>query len=158
MQKIYVDRTNQVKVICPKCGLKKNINVFKFKDTHKKLKANCKCGEVFRFALNFRKHYRKKVQVSGEYFIQDKNVRDDIFIKDISMSGINFITYKEHNFSKDDTVELRLALNDQMDPEIHASVKIKWIVDRNVGAQFNNPKSIEKDLRFLIENSNGATH
>ena len=74
------------------------------------------------------------------------------------MSGINFITYKEHNFSKDDTVELKLALDDQTDPEIHASIRIKWIVDRNVGAQFNNPKSIEKDLRFLLENSNGVTN
>jgi hypothetical protein len=158
MQKVYVDHTNQVKVICPKCGLEKTINVFKFKDTHKRLKASCKCGEVFGFALNFRKHHRKKVQLSGEYFIQEKNVRDDIFIKDISMSGINFITYKEHNFSKDDTVELKLALDDKMDPGIHASIKIKWIVDRNVGAQFNNPKSIEKDLRFLLKNSNGATN
>ena len=158
IRKVYVDHTNQVKVICPKCGLGKNINVFKFKDSHKRLKANCKCGEVFRFALNFRKHYRKKVMLSGEYFIREKNVRDDIFIKDISMSGINFITYKEHNFSKDDTVELKLALDDQIDPEIHVSIKIKWIVDRNVGAQFNNPKSIEKDLRFLLENSNGVTN
>jgi hypothetical protein len=155
IRKVYVDHTNQVKVICPKCGLEKNINVFKFKDSHKRLKANCKCGEVFRFALNFRKHYRKKVMLSGEYFIQNKNERDDIFIKDISMSGINFITYKEHNFSKDDTVELKLALEDQMGPEIHTSAKIKWINDRNVGAQFNNPKSLEKDLRFFLENSKG---
>ena len=154
IQKVYVDHTNLVKVICPKCGLEKMINVFKFKDTHKKLKANCKCGEVFRFALNFRKHYRKKVMLSGEYFIQERNVRDDIFIKDISMSGINFITYKEHNFSKNDTVELKLAMDDQMEPEIHASIKIKWINDRNVGAQFNNPKSLEKDLRLILENFN----
>ena len=156
MQKVYVDHTNQVKVVCPKCGLEKNINVFKFKDTHKRLKANCKCGEVFRFGLNFRKHYRKKVMLSGEYVIQENNERDDIFIKDISMSGINFITYKEHNFSKDDTVELKLALEDNMELEIHATAKIKWVNDRNIGAQFNNPKSLEKDLRFLLENSNGV--
>ena len=155
MQQVFVDHTNQVKVICPKCGMEKNINVFKFKDTHKRLKANCKCGEVFRFALNFRKHFRKKVMLSGEYVIQEKNLRDDIFIKDISMSGINFITYKEHIFSKNDTIELKLALDDQMEPAIHASAKIKWINDRNVGAQFKNPKSLEKDLRFILENSNG---
>ena len=156
MQKVYVDHTNQVKVICPKCGLEKTINVFKFKDTHKRLKANCKCGEVFGFALNFRKHYRKKVMLSGEYFIREKNVRDDIFIKDISISGINFITYKEHNFSKNDTVELKLALEDKMEFEIHASAKIKWVNDRNIGAQFNNPKSLEKDLRILLEKSDGV--
>lgn len=150
MQKVFVDHTNQVKVIWPKCGLEKTMNVFKFKNTHKRLKANCKCGEVFRFALNYRKHFRKKVMLSGEYFIQEKNVRDDIFIKDISVSGINFITYKEHVFSKDDTIELKLALDDEMDHVIHVSAQIKWINDRNVGAEFNNPKSIEKDLRFLL--------
>ncbi|MBW2491485.1 MAG: PilZ domain-containing protein [Deltaproteobacteria bacterium] len=151
MQKVYVDHTNKVTVICPKCGLEKNVNVFKFKDTHKRLKAKCKCGEVFRFALDFRKHYRKKVQLSGKYFMQEKNVRDDIFIKDISKTGINFMTFKEHDFSIDDTVELKLALDDQMEPEIQAPVKIKWINDRNVGAQFKNPKSLEKNLGLLLK-------
>lgn len=40
MEKVYVDYTNQVKITCPKCGLEKNINVFKFKDTHKGLNVN----------------------------------------------------------------------------------------------------------------------
>ena len=146
MQKVYVDHTNQVKVICPKCGLEKTINVFKFKDTHKRLKANCKCGEVFRFALNFRKHYRKKVMLSGEYVIQEKNVRDDIFIKDISMSGINFITYKENNFSRNDTVELKFTLDNPMRTKIQTPIEVKWIIDHNVGGQFFDPKSLEKDL------------
>jgi len=88
--------------------------------------------------------------LSGEYFIQEKNVRDDIFIKDISISGINFITYKEHVLSKNDTIELNLALDDEIEHVIHVSAQIKWINDRNVGAKFNNPKSIEKDLRFLL--------
>ena len=101
--------------------------------------------------MDFRKHYRKKVQLSGEYFIQGKNVRDDIFIKDISKTGINFVTFKEHDLSVDDTVELRLSLDDQMEPEIHAFVKIRWINDRNVGAQFSNPKSLEKDLGLLLK-------
>jgi len=66
------------------------------------------------------------------------------------MTGINFITYKPHNFSKEDTVKLKLAFDDQMEPEIYATVKIKWINDRNVGAQFKNPQSLEKDLGFLL--------
>ena len=107
MEKVYVDYTNQVKIICPKCGLEQNKNVFKFKDSHKRLKANCKCGEVFRFTLDFRKHYRKNVQLDGECFVPGKDERDDILIKDISMTGINFTTFRPHNFSRDDTVELK---------------------------------------------------
>ena len=64
------------------------------------------------------------------------------------MSGINFITYKPHDFSRGDTVELKLEFNDEMENEIHTSVKIKWINDRNVGAQFTNPKLREGRLRL----------
>ena len=55
MQKVYVDDTNQATIICPKCGLKKNADVTNFKDTHKSLKAKCRCGEVFRVDLRVSK-------------------------------------------------------------------------------------------------------
>ena len=47
MEKVYVGRTNRVKIICPKCGLKKYINVFKFKDTHKRLNVNVNVAKFF---------------------------------------------------------------------------------------------------------------
>ena len=34
--------------------------------------------------------------------------------------------------------------------EVHTLVKILWIIDRNVGAQFNDPKLLEKDLGFYL--------
>jgi len=152
MQKVFVDYTNQVKIICPKCGLEQNKNVFKFKDSHKRLKANCKCGEVFRFSLDFRKHYRKNVQLAGEYFVQKKDEKDDILIKDISMTGINFTTFKPHNFSRDDAVELKFTLDTPIEMEIHATVKIKWVFDRNVGGQFLGSKSLKHDLGLYLSN------
>ncbi|MGD2029719.1 MAG: PilZ domain-containing protein [Desulfobacterales bacterium] len=151
MEKVFVGRNNQVKVTCPECGLEKKINVFKFKDTHKRLKAKCKCGEVFRFSLDFRKYYRKKVQLGGECFIHENNERDDILVIDISKTGVNFTTFKPHNFSREDAVELKFNLDNTMETEIHAAAKIKWINDRNVGAQFDNPKLFEKDLEFYLQ-------
>jgi hypothetical protein len=150
MQKVYVDYTNQVKIICPKCGLEKNINVFKFKDTHKRLKAKCKCGEVFQLTLEFRKYYRKNVRLAGEYFVQGKKKKGEIVIEDISATGIRFASLMPHYISRNDTVELKFTLDNPMRTEIHTPVKIKWIIDRNVGAQFKNPKSLEKDLGFYM--------
>jgi hypothetical protein len=150
VEKVFVGRNNEVKVTCPECGLEKNINVFKFKDTHKRLTAKCKCGEVFRFSLDFRKYYRKKVQLSGECFIHEKNERDDILIIDISKTGVNFTTFKPHNFFRNDTVELKFNLDNTMESEIHTTAKIKWINDRNVGAQFNNTKLFETDLGLYL--------
>jgi hypothetical protein len=151
MERVYVDYTNQVKIICPKCGLEKNINVFKFKDTHKRLKAKCRCGEVFRLTLEFREHYRKKVQLPGEYFVQEKDEKGEIIIEDISVSGIRFASLKPHYISRNDTVELKFTLDNPMRKEIYTLVKIKWIIDRNVGAQYIYPKSLEKDLGFYLK-------
>ena len=151
MKKVYVDHTNIATIICPKCGLEKNIDVANFKDTHKKLKAKCRCGEIFRFTLEYRKHYRKKVRLPGEYFVQGKDERGEIIIEDISASGIRFASLKPHYISRNDTVELKFTLDNQMRTQIQGLVKIAWMIDRNVGAEFINPKSLEKDLGFYLK-------
>jgi hypothetical protein len=149
MGNFYVDEKNQTKIVCKKCGLSKIIDVNKFRDTHKKMKAKCKCGEAFRLTLDFRRHYRKNVQLPGECFIQKKGERDDILIIDVSMSGINFTTFKPHNFSIDDTVELSFAFDNPMRTKVRELVKIKRIAGRNIGAEYIN-QSRMKRIWFLV--------
>ena len=151
MKKVYVDDANQATIICPKCGLKKNIDVTDFKDTHKRLKAKCRCGEVFPLTLEFRKHYRKKVRLHGEYLIQGKKEKGKINIEDISLGGIRFASLEPHYISRNDTVELKFTLDNPMRTEIHTPVKIRWIIDHNVGGKFFDPKSLEKDLGLYLQ-------
>jgi len=149
MNIIYAGATNHVTITCPICGLVKNKDITDFKDTHKRLKAKCKCGEVFRIELEFRRYYRKKVRLTGEYYIQEKG-KGEILVEDISMTGIRFSTFKIHNISKDDTVELKFTLDNPKKTEIHTLAKTKWIVDRNVGAQFIDLKHFKQDLVFYL--------
>jgi len=146
MEKVYVDDNDQAIIICPKCGLKKNIDVTDFKDTHKRLKAKCQCGEIFRLTLESRKHHRKKVWLAGEYFIKGKDEKGEINIENISLGGIRFASLKPHYISRNDTVELKFTLDNPMKTVIHTPVTVKWIIDHNVGGQFFDPKSLEKDL------------
>jgi PilZ domain len=149
MGKFYVDENNQARIVCHKCGINKNLDVTKFKDTHKRLKAKCRCGEVFRLILDFRRHYRKNVRLAGEYFVQEKDEKGEILIEDISMTGINFATLKPHNFSKDDTVELKFTLDNPMKTRVQESVKIIRIIDRNVGAQYINQSRMQRIWFFV---------
>jgi hypothetical protein len=142
MKTVYVDDTNRVRIICPKCGFEKDIDVTNFKDTHKRLKAKCRCGEVFRLTLEYRKHYRKKVRLPGEYLIQGKNEKGEIIIEDISDSGVRFASLKPHYISRNDIVELKFTLDNPMRTQIQELVQIIWIIDRNVGAKFIDPKSL----------------
>jgi hypothetical protein len=151
MEIVYVGDTNHITIICPKCGLKKNADVTNFKVTHKRLEAKCRCGEVFRLTLEFREHYRKKVRLPGEYFVQGKDEEGEIIIEDISASGIRFASLKPHYISRNDTVELKFTLDNPAKTEIQELVKIIWTIDRNVGVQFIDPKSLEKDLGFYLQ-------
>ena len=150
MERVYVDDTNHVTITCPKSKLEKNLDVTDFKDSHKRLEAKCKCGEVFRVELEFRRYYRNEVRLAGEYFFQEKDERGDILIEDISMTGIRFSSLKPHNISKDDSVELKFTLTNQRKTEIKTLVKIIWIADRNVGAQFIDLKHFKQDLVFYL--------
>ena len=140
MKKYYADHTNQVTIICPECGLERNMDVTKFKETHKRLKARCRCGEVFRFTLEYRRHYRKKVRLAGEYLVQGKDERGEVIIEDLSASGIRFASLRPHFISRNDIVELKFTLDNPVKTQIQGFVKIMWIIDHNVGAEFVNPK------------------
>jgi hypothetical protein len=150
MEKMYAGATNHVTVICPKCGLKKNINVFKYKDTHKRLKAKCKCGEIFRLSLEFRRFYRKIVRLAGEYFVQDKDEKGEVLIKDISMTGINFEAIKPHNIAKHDTIEVKFTLDNPDKTELDTLVKIMWAKDLNVGGLFIDQGRYKQDLVLYL--------
>jgi hypothetical protein len=100
--------------------------------------------------LEFRKHYRKKVRLHGEYFVQGRDEKGEIIIEDISADGIRFASLRPHYISRSDTVELKFTLDNPMRTEIHKLVKIIWIIDRKVGAMYCEPKGNDKDLGFYL--------
>jgi hypothetical protein len=144
MEKVFVDENNRSTIICHKCGLNKNMDVAKFKDTHRRIKAKCKCGEIFQFILEFRQSCRKNLRLAGEYFVRGKKERGDILIDEISASGIRFASLKPHNISKDDLVELKFTLNNSWRTEVQELVKIIRIKNRNVGARYTDQSRLKR--------------
>jgi hypothetical protein len=151
MKKVFVDDTNQATIICPKCGLKKDVDVTNFKNTQKKLRAKCRCGEVFRVILEFRRHRRKKVRLNGEYSVIGSYERGEIILEDISAGGIRFESLKPHYISRNDIVILTFKLDNTMKTEIQKVVKIIWIVDRTVGSQYVGQERLEPKLESYLQ-------
>ena len=151
MKKAYVDDTNSVKIICPKCGFGRNIDTTHFKDTQKKLKGTCRCGEAYQFTIEFRKRHRKSVMLPGEYSIQEKREEGEIIIRELSLSGIRFESMRPHHILKNDTLELKFKLDNPLRTEISKLVKVVWVKDRIVGAHYTEKKLYEKDLGFYLQ-------
>jgi hypothetical protein len=151
MKKIYVDDTNKATVICPKCGFLQNIDVTNFKDTQKKLKGRCKCGETYQFTIEFRKKYRKDVRLPGEYVVQGKGEKGEIIIRELSLTGIRFESLRPNQILKDDTLEVTFKLDNTLRKKIRKLVKVIWVRDRIVGAYYIETKLYEKDLGFYLQ-------
>jgi hypothetical protein len=150
MTKFYVNDTNQTTIVCPKCGFAKAIDTTNYKKTQKRLKANCKCGEIFKFTLEFRKHYRKDVRLPGEYTIRQSGEKGEIMVLNLSLGGIQFTCFRPHRILTDDTIELKFNLDNPARTEIRRSAKVMWVRDRDVGVQYVESKSFERDLSFYL--------
>ena len=151
METIYTDDTNQVSIICPKCGFELNISITSFKDTQKNLEGICKCGEPYRFTIEFRNRYRKDVELHGEYIIPNKGEKEEIIIRELSFTGIQFESLKPHKISKDDLLEVKFQLDNHWRSKIRKIVKVIRIRDRIVGAQFIETKLYGNDLEFYLK-------
>jgi PilZ domain len=151
MKKVYVDDNSHVTIICPKCEFEKNVDVTDFKDTPKRLKAKCKCGETYRLTLEFRQKYRKNVTLPGEYIFQRKGEKVEIIIRDLSLSGVRFESLRPNQIFKDDALEVTFKIDNPRRSEIRKLIKVVWVKDRIVGAQFSDSKSYENDLGFYLK-------
>ena len=151
MKKVYVDETNTVTIICPECGFEKKIDMKNFKGTEKKLKVECRCGKINEFIVEFRKQYRKKVSLPGEYTVRQKKEKGEILIRELSLKGIRFESLRPHNVSINDTLDVTFMLDNPMRSKISRIFKVIWIKDRMVGANCIEPKLYEKDLGFYLQ-------
>jgi hypothetical protein len=151
MKKVYVDDTYQATIICPKCGFEKTVNVTEFKNSQKKLKAKCNCGETYRFTIEFRTKYRKDVRLPGEYVAKETGEKGEIIIRELSLTGVRFESLRPHHISKADTLEVKFKLDNPLRKEINKFVKVIWIKDRIVGAHYIEKKLYEKDLGFYLK-------
>ena len=115
------------------------------------LKAKCRCGEVFGFTLEFRKHYRKKVGLPGEYIIQGKGEKGEVIIRDLSLSGIQFESLNPHQISIDDMLEVKFKIDNPLGSEIRKMVRVIWVRNRMVGVMYSGPKGNDKDLGFYMK-------
>jgi hypothetical protein len=151
MKKVYVDENNRANVICPECGFEKNVDATNFRNTKCMVKGKCKCSEGFDFTLEYRKHYRKKVMLPGEYIVQKNGEKGEVIIRELSLTGIRFEIMRQHQISTDDILDVKFKLDNPLKSEIRRLAKVIWVKDRNVGAQFDGTKVNGKDLSFYLK-------
>ena len=130
IQKVYIGRDNTAVIVCHHCGFSKRVNVVKFKGRKDPVKIRCKCQSAFSVLFEFRMAYRKEIHIEGKY--GKLPVCKDwgrMLVKNISMTGIGFVTLIMHDLKKGDKVKVIIGVTDH-NIENHLPVKFVKIQRR----------------------------
>jgi len=154
ISKVVVKEGDIAIVTCPFCRKTKKISVIQYKNASKrKLKIKCICARVFSLYLEFRRHFRKPAGLLVESVnLSNDREKENLVMKDISLSGIGLCPFKEHEVQKDDLLQITFNLNDVRHTFIETDVTVRSATDDYIGCEFNSTKKFMTPLGFYLTN------
>ena len=150
-QKIYVTEGNTAVVQCPKCGTGKSIDVGKYRGRRKALRARCVCNCRFEVQLEFRRAYRKNINVAGHYVrFAPSRQSGKVTVKNLSRLGVGFTTLAVHDLREGDEVRVTFILDDAKRSKIEKDTVVKVVNDMFIGCEFTDLTQCDKVLGFYL--------
>ncbi len=147
----YTGRNGTANIVCPSCGLTKEVDALKTGMARKKINATCrKCKTKFQFTIEIRTIYRKTVHLVGQCEHLKSHKREVIQVSDLSMNGIGFVHPSPIDLSLGDTLKIACRLDDQRNSKIQLLVKVTRIDGRSIGAEFIGSR-YEPALGFYLQ-------
>ena len=146
----YAGKDGMTVIVCPACGLSKEVNVFKTDIARKKTKARCKCKHTFEFIVEIRTLYRKKVTLKGQCEHIKSGKRDVIQIKDLSMNGIGFEHPSPIDIAIGDRLKVALRLDNELNSKINLRVEVTRMQGHFIGARSIGPGN-DPTLGFYLQ-------
>ncbi|RTZ94684.1 MAG: hypothetical protein DSY90_15515 [Deltaproteobacteria bacterium] len=147
----YTEKSGIASIVCPTCGLTKEVDAVKSNIARKKIRATCqKCKKSFQFIIEIRTIYRKSVRLTGQCQHMRTNQREVIQINDLSMNGIGFTHPCPIDLSIGDTLKVAFRLDDRRNSKIQLRVKITRIDNHSIGAEFVGSR-YEPSLGFYLQ-------
>jgi len=150
--KVLVKENDVAIIICPLCRKAKELSVTQYKERKKRdLRIKCGCGHIFCICLEYRRHPRKSVKMLGKSLNLSKHREShDIIIKNISLGGIGFYTFKRHRIREDNLMYVLFDLNDARGTTIDARATVITASQDFVGCEFTSTKDFQTPLGFYL--------
>ena len=149
--KVIPSQNDTATLVCPHCGFNKDVNVAKFKNRRDSLKVRCRCQSTFAVSFEYRRALRKETNLNGYYQkLPECKEGGKIVIKDVSETGIRFVTVEAHNFKEGDKVRLKFTLDDTKRSELTMTAIVRWTGKANsIGCEFTDRTPFEKSYKAL---------
>jgi hypothetical protein len=151
--RVFVRSDNTATLVCPACSKPKNMSVASFKDKCHFLKVRCPCEHVFRVHLDFRQHYRKTTNLTGNYVcLKPAGLGGGrITVNDISQGGVGITITDHHDLQIGALLDLTFHLDDRKRTLLKKKAIVRTIKGNFIGCQFTDRDLYEKEIGFYLK-------
>ncbi len=146
----YVDQDERAQIICPKCGDSRLVDAARFRDFKTSLRIRCTCGEVFKGILDYRKSYRRAVDLAGSYENPATMESGTVRILDLSLGGLRMHTEGPHRLSRCDVLEVSFRLDTPEQNEIRKRIEVLSVRGKQIGAAFCKDQERDPELGLYL--------
>lgn len=146
----YVDESRQVMVMCPKCERGRNLDFSQHAEVGTVIRTWCKCGNAYHCRLEFRRNYRKKVNLPGSFYVPANNLQGEMTVTDISLGGVGFTLPAPYGLLPDTIIDLHFTLDDLKKTPIQRRVRVRTVKGLSVGSEFLEQRGRDKDLGYYL--------
>ncbi len=148
--RVFTNEKGEAVIRCCVCGRKKIANVTAYQGSDKKIKVTCPCGTAFFIHLDWRRHYRKQVNLDGDYLRDGPNEEiGTMEVKDVSMGGLGMMILQRHSLNPGDIVRVSFELDDGPRSHIARNAIVRNVNGSLVGVEFCDNK-LDKALAFYV--------
>lgn len=148
--KIHVRDDHTATLVCPACGSIRQIAADRFRQTRHTVKVQCRCQQTFEVLFDFRRHYRKQVNLTGTYQIVGGG-GGLITLNNVSRSGVGFTVSGLHRIEKGQRLQIEFNLNDKKKTFLKKLALVKSVRQNQIGCQFEDQAEMERDLGFFLQ-------
>ena len=156
----HVDLEGYATIKCKYCGNNQRISVEILPVKKSSYNIKCKCGEILSVSFDYRKFYRKKIDLSGTFCnINDENLEFinqnrliNCRINNISMTGVGIIVIGNHSIEFGDVLFLSFTLDDPKRSQIKKTCVVKNVDDYFIGLEFKDVNPYNKKIGFYLMN------
>jgi len=149
--KSFVKADDEAMIVCPECDAAKAISAARFRHRLHKIKVKCRCGNVFKVQLEFRRHFRKTTELEGTYELDPPAVGGGkTKILNLSLSGACFEVRGIHDFKIGQQGSLVFTLDNRKQTILFKRVIIIAVIGNRVGCEFVSDRAYEKELGFYL--------
>jgi len=152
IRKAFVRNDGHILIMCPKCGLSKDLAIGQLRGRQRLLKIRCKCGDSFRLELEFRQSFRKSTNLEGVCIFDQNEFTSkwEVKVVNLSLGGACIEILGTHSLQVGDKGSLRFKLDNRKESIIVKLVIVRTVSGNKIGCQFAADRVYEKDLGFYL--------